>query len=182
MAETLDSQINLVLGNVPEILGEDLTSDEIYEALLKVHQAIEILVDFYDTAGGLYVTLIDAQTISGIKTFTLAQIFTAGFSITNGGDIVLGTGTGTKIGTGVGQKLGFWNKTPVIQPAAALQAALTNSTGGTQDGTLADVSSGGAGTGDSSAAVVNDNFTDIYTLLNEIRTALVDVGIMKGSA
>ncbi len=137
---------------------------------------IEILVDFYDTAGGLYVTLVDDQTITGAKTFS------ADVTLENSGNLVLGTGAGTKIGTGVSQKLGFWNKTPVVQPAAALQAALTNSTGGSQNGTLQNVDSGGAGTGDSSASAVNDNFTDIHALLNEIRTALVNVGIMKGSA
>ncbi len=33
-------------------------------------------------------------------------------------DIILGTTTGTKIGTATTQKIGFWNKTPVVQPAA----------------------------------------------------------------
>jgi len=32
-------------------------------------------------------------------------------------DIVLGTTTGTKIGTATTQKIGFWNATPVVQPA-----------------------------------------------------------------
>jgi hypothetical protein len=45
-------------------------------------------------------------------------------------NIVLATGTGTKIGTSASQKLGFFDKTPVVQPAGANQAALTNSTGG----------------------------------------------------
>jgi hypothetical protein len=91
-------------------------------------------------------------------------------------NIVLATGTGTKIGTAVGQKLGFFDKTPVVQPAGANQAALTNSTGGTADGTLAAVSGSGADTD------INNNFTELHTLLNEIRTALVNLGLIKGAA
>jgi hypothetical protein len=91
-------------------------------------------------------------------------------------NIVSGTGAGTKIGTSASQKLGFFDKTPVVQPAAANQAALTNSTGGTADGTLAAVS----GTGDD--ADINNNFTELHTLLNEIRTALVNLGLIKGAA
>jgi hypothetical protein len=91
-------------------------------------------------------------------------------------DIVSGTGAGTKIGTSTTQKLGFFDKTPVVQPAAANQAALTNSTGGTADGTLAAVS----GTGDD--ADINNNFTELHVLLNEIRTALVNLGLIKGAA
>jgi hypothetical protein len=91
-------------------------------------------------------------------------------------NIVLATGTGTKIGTAVGQKLGFYDKTPVVQPAGANQAALTNSTGGTADGTLAAVSGSGADTD------INNNFTELHTLLNEIRTALVNLGLIKGAA
>ena len=76
----------------------------------------------------------------------------------------------------LGNKIGLFGVTPVIQPAAANQAALTNSTTGSYDGTLADV-----GVVFSQAAI-NNNFTDVYTLLTEIRTALVNVGIIKGSA
>jgi hypothetical protein len=91
-------------------------------------------------------------------------------------NVILATGTGTKIGTAVGQKLAFYNATPVVQPAGADQAALTNSTGGTADGTLSAVSGSGAD------ADINNNFTELHTLLNEIRTALVNLGLIKGAA
>jgi hypothetical protein len=42
--------------------------------------------------------------------------------ITDAKDIVLATGTGTKIGTATTQKLGFYNATPVVQPAAVADA------------------------------------------------------------
>ena len=63
------------------------------------------------------------------------------------------------------------------QTAGANQTAIVNSTGGTRDGVLAAI-------GDTSAtnqgAALNDNFTDLHTLMNEIRTALVAAGLMKG--
>ena len=100
----------------------------------------------------------------------------AGGTLDEAANIALGTTTGSKIGTSASQKLGFYNATPIVQPASANQAALTNSTGGSYDGTLAAVS----GTGDD--ATINNNLTDIHTLLNEIRTALVNAGLIKGSA
>ncbi len=86
--------------------------------------------------------------------------------------------SGLKIGNSTSQKVGFWNTTPVVQPSGAAQAALTNSTGGTGDGTLEDVTT----TGLADPAKVNNNFTEVYTLLNAIRTALVNIGLMKGAA
>ena len=38
-------------------------------------------------------------------------------------NIVLATGTGTKIGTATTQKLGFWDKTPVVQPTTGISGA-----------------------------------------------------------
>ena len=97
-------------------------------------------------------------------------------TVADASNISFGTTTGTKIGTSTSQRLGFFDKTPVVQPAGASQAALTNSTGGTADGTLAAVS----GTGDDTD--INNNFTELHVLLNEIRTALVNLGLIKGAA
>lgn len=44
-------------------------------------------------------------------------------------DIVLATGTGTKIGTATTQKLGFYNATPVAQPAAVANITTTATAG-----------------------------------------------------
>ena len=78
-----------------------------------------------------------------------------------------------------GSKIGLFGKTPIAQPSGAAQAALTNSTGGTGDGTLSAV--GDTSVGDESGTI-NNNFTELHTLLNALRTALVDAGIIKGSA
>jgi hypothetical protein len=40
------------------------------------------------------------------------------FSIDNGGNIILGSTTGTQIGTAINQKLSFYGSTPIIQPSA----------------------------------------------------------------
>ena len=113
-----------------------------------------------------------------VTTGTLgAGATTLGGNLTLGdNNIVAGTTTGVKVGTATTQKLGFYNATPIVQPAGANQAAITNSTGGTADGTLAAVSGSGADTN------INNNFTELHTLLNEIRTALVNLGLIKGAA
>ena len=53
---------------------------------------------------------------------------------------IFGTTTGTKLGTGTTQKLGFWNASPIVQPARIGQ--LTDNSGGTSGGsTIAAVTS-----------------------------------------
>jgi hypothetical protein len=42
--------------------------------------------------------------------------------LADAGNITVGTTTGTKIGTATTQKLGFYNATPVVQPAAVANA------------------------------------------------------------
>jgi len=81
-------------------------------------------------------------------------------------NLVLGTTTGTKIGTAIDQKLGFYNATPIIQRASADQAAAP--AGGT-----------GATEGAYDTAAHRDA---LITLVNEMRTVLVNLGLMKGSA
>ena len=55
--------------------------------------------------------------------------FAGSFAFGDGSNIPLGTTTGTKIGTSTSQKLGFYNKTPITQPAGISAP----SGGGTQD-------------------------------------------------
>ena len=51
------------------------------------------------------------------------RITSAGvLQISDAGNITVGTTTGTKIGTATTQKLGFYNATPVVQPAAVANA------------------------------------------------------------
>ena len=99
--------------------------------------------------------------------------------------------TGTKIGTATGQKIGFWNVTPIIQPAAAGQADQ-----GAMTSVGANTGTAGAGLtliGDTSTVNQASNIMDDFValqediaaldvLLTEVRTALVNSGIMKGAA
>jgi alpha-D-ribose 1-methylphosphonate 5-triphosphate synthase subunit PhnH len=82
-------------------------------------------------------------------------------------NIVVGTTTGCKIGTATGQKLAFHNSTPVIQRAGAAQVAVAT-TAATQ------TTPWGFTTQAQPDAIV--------TLLNEIRAALVEKGLIKGAA
>lgn len=74
------------------------------------------------------------------------------------------------------EKVAFLGATPVVQPADADQAAITDSSGGTADGTVAAVSGSGAD------ADINNNFAEVVTLLNQLRADLVTLGLIKGSA
>jgi hypothetical protein len=103
---------------------------------------------------------------------------TGNLNIVEAGNIVVGTSTGTKVATDVSQKLGFWNATPIVQPSGSAQAALTNSTGGTGNGTLEDVATVGV----ADPAKINNNFTELFTLLDAMRTAAVNSGLIKGAA
>lgn len=60
--------------------------------------------------------MIDGIT-AGTAAASKAVVLNSGGDVTwvDGGDISLGTTTGTKIGTGTNQKLGFYNATPVVQ-------------------------------------------------------------------
>jgi hypothetical protein len=94
------------------------------------------------------------------KKVTVAQLFTLAEAL----NIIVGTTTGTKIGTGTDQKLGFWNKTPIIQPAGATQAAPA-----------------AYGTG-AYGLDTDAHMQALYDLVVAMRTALVNAGIMKGAA
>jgi len=112
-----------------------------------------------------------AQTLS-----TRVTIDSSGLTFADAMNVVVNATTGTKVGTATSQKLGFWNATPIIQPAAAGQASITDSTGGIAASSLVDV-----GVVFSQAAI-NANFATVAVLLLAIRTALVNSGLMKGAA
>lgn len=82
-------------------------------------------------------------------------------------NVILDTATGTKLGTDVLQKLALWNATPIVQPASAAQAAVATTA-------ATNVAPYGFATQAQADAII--------TLLNEIRSALVAIGAIKGSA
>ena len=49
--------------------------------------------------------------------------FEKAIQLLDGRNIQFGFTTGTKFGTSTSQKIGFWNKTPIIQPTAVSDAS-----------------------------------------------------------
>lgn len=109
--------------------------------------------------GGALVTNTSTNSLSNKTMLT--------FTMANGANVVINTSTGTKIGTGTTQKIAFHNSTPVVQRAGAAQDAVatTSATNTTPYGFT-------------TAAQADA----IVTLVNELRAALVEKGLIKGSA
>jgi hypothetical protein len=85
---------------------------------------IEAATDAATGNGDMPCRLVFSVTADGSASPTEALRISNDRSITvsDGGNVVLGTTTGTKIGTATTQKLGFYNATPVVQPAAVADA------------------------------------------------------------
>ena len=148
--------------------GSTITNDYLIRGEISAAHAGTI-TNFY----GLYLSNISAGATLNYAIYTNAGLVHFGDSVdlASGknltmlaGNIITDTTTGTKIGTATGQKLGFWNATPIIQPAGATQAA------------PAAYVTGAFGL-DSDA-----NMQALYDLVVAMRTALVNSGIMKGAA
>jgi hypothetical protein len=84
--------------------------------------------------------------------------FQNNITISDTRNIILATGTGTKIGTTTSQKLSFWNATPIVQPTTGIaESAFVENAGGT--------------------AVNDDSTFDGYTLRQVVK-ALRDAGLL----
>lgn len=122
----------------------------------------------YDSSNYMSITVASngATTFDAIGAgagFTFSDDVTIGDSK----NFIFSTGTGTKFGTGTTQKLAFHNATPVVQRSGAAQAAVVT-TAATQ------TTPWGFSTQAQADAIV--------TLVNELRAALTDKGLIKGSA
>lgn len=124
------------------------------------------IADLLTECANLFSSTVDGNDID-LDIATIGGLLTANGGITMGDakDIAVNTTTGTKIGTATGQKIGLWNVTPVIQPAAADQAAAVSTT-----------------TTTATTTALQTDLDDVRTLLNQIRTDLVSVGVIKGAA
>ena len=98
--------------------------------------------------GGTINTLQDAinNLAGGTTTGTFKGTFNATGTLTfsDAVNVVVGTTTGTKIGTATTQKIGFYNATPVVQPATTGTATGFTAGSGTA---VNDVSTFTGGTG-----------------------------------
>ncbi len=110
-----------------------------------------------DVVGGTTLALKIAGTAA-------ASLTASALTLADAVNIAVNTGTGTKIATAVGQKLGFWNVTPVVQPAGGAQVA------------PAAYATGAFGL-DSDAKM-----QALFDLVVAIRLALVNAGMIKGAA
>lgn len=143
--------------------------------------------DSVDVPGSL--TIAGASPVANPTTG--AQTFAFDVTMSDGVNIIVDTTTGTNIGTAVTQKLGFWGVSPVVQPADAAQAdqgaiTVVGGNSGTSGAGLTLI--GDTSSVDQASNLMNDllalqeDITALDTLLTEVRTALVDTGIMKGAA
>jgi hypothetical protein len=80
-----------------------------------------------------------ATVVAGSSTITSVtdnrQCAAVGGTIADGVNLAFGTTTGTKIGTATSQKLGFFNKTPIVQPTMG-SATASGTYGATEQGML----------------------------------------------
>jgi hypothetical protein len=73
-----------------------------------------------------------ATVVAGASTITSItdnrQAFSVAGTIADGVNLALGTSTGTEIGTSTSQKLGFYGKTPIVQPTMGAATASSSYT------------------------------------------------------
>jgi hypothetical protein len=108
----------------------------------------------------------------------LAVTAASDVELADGVDIIPGSTTGTKLATATTQKLGFYAATPVVQPSGANQAAMTFVT--ISDQTFQPTYS-------QSELVafrnnIDGNFDEVLRLVHQMRTDLVTLGLLKGTA
>lgn len=87
-----------------------------------------------------------------------------------------GGADGSRLGQSVSDLVGFWGATPVDQPAATAQSALATAT----LTTITDIVTTASVTGAFNAVVAR--VAAATTLVNQLRSDLIDAGIIKGSA
>lgn len=86
------------------------------------------------------------------------------------------TGGGFVMGQSATDLIGFYTATPIAQPASANQAALTDSTIGVASTILAPL------TGTYNSTLIVAAIASLAVQGNALRSALVSLGLIKGSA
>jgi hypothetical protein len=107
-----------------------------------------------------------SQAVATTGTLSAGATTLAGALTLGNNNIVAGDGAGVKIGTATTQKLGFFDAPPIVQPAGADQAAVAT-TGATDS---------------SPFGYTEAQANAIVALVNEMRSVLVNLGLMKGAA
>lgn len=81
-----------------------------------------------------------------------------------------------KVGDSASAKIGFFGTTPAARPSGANQGALTDNSGGTASLTIAAIGAS------YNQGEVRNAVASLAQSVNEIRSALVTLGLIKGSA
>ena len=141
--------------------------------------------NFVTLAAGVVTAAFVAADL--LKAPLASPSFTGIVTLGDAVDVVLNATVGTKIGTATTEKLAFHNSTPVIQRAGAAQALVTGTVGAAVVTTASALTSYGftQAQADSIPVRINSLIVDNAAqtvLLNEIRAALVEKGIIKGAA
>lgn len=84
---------------------------------------------------------------------------------------------GVQYGRSATDLVGFFGATPVVQPTAAAQAAITDSSGGA----AAPTTGVAALTATYNSAIIANAIATVIAQTNAMRTALVNLGAIKGS-
>jgi hypothetical protein len=155
------------------------------------------------TGASSITSITDARDVFSSFGGTFGFIALAGGTLNDGANLAVGTSTGTQIATAATQKLGFYGATAVVRPSGANEAAigslttvtLTDSTGGTVSTTLAAITAGSSYAQADMVAAKNAiasinaqitnavaDFATVKTLVNQLRSDLVTLGLIKGSA
>ena len=173
-ANSLKTDDSLTVGLNLSIIGDSTLGDAntdttIIRGITKIADSSQTNGLLFGTGNASYDVNLYRDAANSLKTddnFTVGGTTTLGNTVTLGDtvNIVLNTGTGSTIGTATSQKLGFYGVTPIVQRASANQNAVPTY--------------GAGANGYSTAAQAQA----IHVLVNEIRTTLVNLGLMKGSA
>jgi hypothetical protein len=85
---------------------------------------------------------------------------------------------GQRLGQSASDKVAFYGSTPIVQPSAANQGAITDASGGT-----ANLTTGVAAlTATYNSTIIANALATIIAHQTAVRTALVNLGLIKGSA
>lgn len=85
---------------------------------------------------------------------------------------------GYSVGQAATDLVTFYGGTPIVQPSAAAQASVTDSSGGAASATTGVQ----ALTSTYNSTLISNSIATILAQTNAMRTALVNLGLMKGSA
>jgi hypothetical protein len=144
---------------------------------------IDAYADASAGAGDYPGVLVFSVTADGAASPTEALRISNDRSITvsDGGNVVLGTTTGTKIGTATTQKLGFFGVTPVVQQTELTDelTTITHTAPGTPDYAIQNLSLVGYGfvTEDEGNTVLSV-IANLQARVNELETKLVALGFL----